>query len=117
MNKIIIPLVALFFFHNLSAQTKPLNKPGKTIETYEDSETELKLVYQSVIDIVAKEHKVSLIDAQNDWLQFRESECKFEISDITDEAEKAQANKDCLFELNKRRIKDLMASYIILRLK
>jgi uncharacterized protein YecT (DUF1311 family) len=110
MNKVFIFFFFLLSANNLLAQTQLGEKISKIPVTYEESETQLKEVYESVVNIVAKENKKILIKAQNDWLNYRESECKFQSSDLTDETEKVQSTKDCLFQLNKKRIQELMAS-------
>jgi len=115
MKKIMIILI-LFVSSNVLAQSQ-MDKKSKIAETYVESEMQLAKVYQSVVDIVANENKKTLVKAQNDWLKYRESECKFEISDIKDETEKAKIKENCLFEINKKRIHELQASYIILRLQ
>ena len=116
MKKIFTLLIFIMLSSPSFAQ-KQNEKENKIMETYEESEVRLKEVYQSVFDIVDKENKKLLVESQRDWLKFRESECKFEIIEANSETEKAQIGRDCLFELNKRRIQDLMASYIVIRLK
>ncbi|HMK06371.1 MAG TPA: lysozyme inhibitor LprI family protein [Flavobacterium sp.] len=116
MKKIYTLLIFIMLSSHTFAQ-KQHEKENKIMETYEESEVRLKEVYQSVSNIVDKENKKLLVESQRDWLKFRESECKFEAIEATSETEKAQIGKDCLFELNKRRIQDLMTSYIVIRLK
>ncbi len=118
MKKILLLLLFVIAVDNALAQTTMPQNMDTGAKTYEDSELELAKVYQSVVGIVAKENKKTLVRAQKEWLKYRESECSFQASDVTDnDTDKAAINKDCLFRLNKLRIHELKASYIILRLK
>lgn len=108
----------LFFASlNLIGQTQPKENKYSEVKTLEESEIRLNEVYQKLFDLVEEKNKVLLKKSQKDWLKYCKSECNFEISHYEKEDEKIVAKKECQLELNKRKIQNLMASYIVIRLK
>jgi uncharacterized protein YecT (DUF1311 family) len=111
MNKKIhlILFVMFAFSYNLSAQTQAeMNQ--KANADYHKADAELNKVYKQLINTLEESERQLLIKAQKDWLKFRDSHCRFEVSEFEGGSIQPLMYSNCLTESTRNRIDDLKSS-------
>lgn len=77
---------------------------------YKKADTELNKVYKELLSILDKNEKPLLIQAEKDWVKFRDSHCKFETSQYEGGSIQPLIYSTCLEELTEKRIAEIKAS-------
>ncbi|MFV8331999.1 lysozyme inhibitor LprI family protein [Flavobacterium sp. GSP14] len=104
-----IVLIALFFSFNSFSQTQlEMNKAADA--KYKKADVELNKVYKKLISILNQSEKLLLIQAEKDWVKFRDSSCKFESSQYEGGSIKPLIYSTCLEELTRKRILEIKAN-------
>jgi uncharacterized protein YecT (DUF1311 family) len=104
-----ITLLLLCFCNNSFAQTQmEMNQTANTY--YKKADAELNKVYKQLMLILDKDEKPLLIQAEKDWVKFRDSHCKFEASQYEGGSIQPLIYSSCLEELTKKRIAEIKAS-------
>lgn len=114
MKKALFIFIFIFFTtNNIFGQDKnQIDDP----KTYEEVDAQVKDVCSNILKILNKNEKKIFEKSQKKWLEYRNAECEFEVLGV-EESEINKQKSNCMFEITKRRLQDLMASYIILRLR
>jgi uncharacterized protein YecT (DUF1311 family) len=104
-----ITLLLLCFCNNSFAQTQmEMNQTANT--NYKKADAQLNKVYKQLMLILDKDEKPLLIQAEKDWVKFRDSHCKFEASQYEGGSIQPLIYSSCLEELTKKRIAEIKAS-------
>ncbi|MBB1192607.1 hypothetical protein DNC80_02860 [Flavobacterium sp. SOK18b] len=104
-----IVLIALFFSTNSFSQTQlEMNKAADA--KYKKADAELNKAYKQLLSILDQNDKLLLIQAEKDWVKFRDSSCKFESSQYEGGSIKPLIYSTCLEELTRKRILEIKAS-------
>lgn len=104
-----IVLIALMFSINSFAQTQlEMNQAANA--KYKKADAELNKVYKQLISILTQSEKLLLIQAEKDWVKFRDSSCKFESSQYEGGSIKPLVYSTCLEDLTRKRILEIKAS-------
>jgi uncharacterized protein YecT (DUF1311 family) len=104
-----IVLITLCFSNNSFAQTQlEMNKTADA--KYKKADAELNKVYKQLISILDQNEKQLLIQAEKDWVKFRDSSCKFDASQYEGGSIKPLIYSTCLEELTRKRISEIKAS-------
>ncbi len=77
---------------------------------YKKADAQLNKVYKQLMLILTKNEKPMLIQAEKDWVKFRDSHCKFEASQYQGGSIQPLIYSSCLEELTKKRIAEIKAS-------
>lgn len=101
----------LFSFFDLSAQTQ-LEMNQEAYKNYQKADKALNEVYQKLMKGLDKKQKSILIQAQKDWLKFRDSHCDFVAKENEGGSMQPMVWATCLEETTQNRIKELEASII-----
>jgi uncharacterized protein YecT (DUF1311 family) len=101
--------IAFSLCHSLSAQTQ-LEMNQTADKKFKKADTELNQVYKQLIKILDKNEKQLLIQAQKDWLRFRDSHCKFDEAQYDGGSIQPLIYSTCLEESTRKRIKELKTS-------
>jgi uncharacterized protein YecT (DUF1311 family) len=104
-----ITLLILFFCNNSFAQTQ-MEMNATAYANYKKTDDQLNKVYKQLMVIVDKNEKPLLIQAEKDWVKFRDSHCKFETSQYEGGSIQPLIYSTCLEELTKKRIAEIKAS-------
>lgn len=78
--------------------------------SYKKADAQLNKVYKQLMTILTKKEKPLLIQAEKDWVKFRDSHCKFEASQYEGGSIQPLINYNCLQESTKKRIAEIKAS-------
>ncbi|MBF4473509.1 lysozyme inhibitor LprI family protein [Flavobacterium sp. HJJ] len=104
----IIPFL-LFFCNNSFAQTQgEMNATANA--NYKKADAELNKVYKQLMAMLDQNEKPLLIQAEKDWVKFRDSHCKFDASQYEGGSIQPLIYSTCLEELTKKRIAEIKAS-------
>ena len=111
MNKkyLFITLLLLCFCTNSFAQTQAEMNATANAQ-YKKADAELNKVYKKLMAILDKSEKPILIQAEKDWVKFRDSHCKFEASQYEGGSIKPLIYSTCLEELTRKRTAQIKAS-------
>lgn len=77
---------------------------------YKKADAKLNKVYKQLMLILDKDEKPLLIQAEKNWVKFRDSHCKFEASQYDGGSIQPLIYSTCLEELTKKRIAEIKAS-------
>ena len=77
---------------------------------FKKADAELNKVYKQLMAILDKNEKQLLIQAEKDWMKFRDSHCKFDASQYEGGSIQPLIYSTCLEELTKKRIVEIRAS-------
>lgn len=77
---------------------------------YKKADAQLNKVYKQLMSILDKKEKPLLIQAEKDWVKFRDSHCKFDASQYEGGSIRPLIYSTCLEELTKKRIAEIKAS-------
>jgi uncharacterized protein YecT (DUF1311 family) len=104
-----IALLLFCFCNNSFAQTQlEMNETANA--NYKKADAELNKVYKQLMSILDQNEKPLLIQAEKDWVKFRDSHCKFEASQYEGGSIQPLIYSTCLEELTKKRIVEIKAS-------
>ncbi|MNQ64874.1 hypothetical protein D3C85_793140 [compost metagenome] len=104
-----IALLFIYFCNHSFAQTQlEMNETANS--QYKKADAELNKVYKQLMNILDKNEKPLLIQAEKDWIKFRDSHCKFEASQYEGGSIKPLIYSTCLEELTRKRIAAIKAS-------
>lgn len=104
-----IVLLLFCFCNNSFAQTQ-LEMNETAYANYKKADAQLNKVYKQLMAILTKKEKPLLIQAEKDWVKFRDSHCKFEASQYEGGSIQNLIYSSCLEELTKKRIAEIKAS-------
>jgi uncharacterized protein YecT (DUF1311 family) len=106
---LILALLLFYFCNNSFAQTQSeMNATANA--NYKKADTELNKVYKQLMAILDKNEKPLLIQAEKDWVKFRDSHCKFEASQYEGGSIRPLIYSNCLEALTQKRIAEIKAS-------
>lgn len=77
---------------------------------YKKADNQLNIVYKQLIAILDKNEKPLLIQAEKNWVKFRDSHCKFDASQYERGSIQPLIYSTCLEELTKKRIAEIKDS-------
>ena len=112
MNKnfLIFLLIFSFGFSNDSFAQTQAEMNAIADNDFKKADAELNKVYKELIkDLNEKERKL-LITAQKNWLNFRDSHCKFEVIEYEGGSIQPLLYATCLTDCTHKRIEDLKSS-------
>lgn len=104
-----IALLLLCFCTISFAQTQSEMNETSNSE-YKTADAELNKVYKQLISILDQKEKLLLIQAEKDWIKFRDSHCKFEAAQYEGGSIKPLIYSTCLEELTRKRIAEIKES-------
>lgn len=104
-----LALLLLCFCSNSFAQTQSEMNTA-AYANYKKADAQLNKVYKQLMSILDKKEKPLLIQAEKDWVKFRDSHCKFVISQYEGGSIQPMIYSTCLEELTKKRIAEIKAS-------
>lgn len=104
-----IALLLLYFHSNTFAQTQA-EMNATAYANYKKTDAELNKVYKQLMAILDKNEKPLLIQAEKDWVKFRDSHCKFDASQYERGSIQPLIYSTCLDELTEKRIAEIKAS-------
>jgi uncharacterized protein YecT (DUF1311 family) len=106
MKKLIIVFVLLLLVNNTHAQTQAeMNLTAA--QGYYKADAELNKVYKILMSKLDENGKSLLIKAENDWIKYRDSHCKFEASFYEGGSMQPMIYSSCLESVTMERIKEL----------
>jgi uncharacterized protein YecT (DUF1311 family) len=109
LKYVIVTLFILSFNNSSFAQTQAeMNETANV--NYKKADAELNKVYKQLMAILDKNEKQLLIQAEKDWMKFRDSHCKFDASQYEGGSIRPLLYLTCLEELTTKRISELKAS-------
>ncbi|WP_300979353.1 lysozyme inhibitor LprI family protein [Flavobacterium sp.] len=110
MKKLLLSLLFLVFSVSAATAQTQLEMNEKASLDYKKADAELNKVYKKLVSLLDKNEKVLLIQAQKDWIKYRDSHCKFESDPYTGGSIKPLILLTCLEEITKERTKHLKES-------
>jgi uncharacterized protein YecT (DUF1311 family) len=103
---LLIILVFLLLVNNTHAQTQAeMNQTAG--KGYYKADAELNKVYKVLMSKLDEKGKSLLIKAENDWIKYRDSHCKFEASFYEGGSMQPMIYSGCLESVTMDRIKEL----------
>ena len=93
---------------NVKAQTQAEMNQTANAE-FNKVAKELNKIYKNVIGTLDEKQKILLIKAQQDWIKFRDSHCKFDAEQYSGGSIQPLIYSSCLAEKTEARIADLKA--------
>lgn len=109
IKHLIIVLFLMCFNTNSFAQTQSEINEIANVK-FKKADAELNKVYKQLMIILDKNEKQLLIQAEKDWLKFRDSHCRFDASQYEGGSIQPLIYSTCLEELTKKRIIEIKAS-------
>lgn len=104
-----IALLLFYFCNNSFAQTQS-EMNATAYANYKKADAQLNKVYKQLMVILDKNEMPLLIQAEKDWVKFRDSHCKFDASQYEGGSIQPLIYSNCLEELTKKRIVEIKAS-------
>ncbi|MFT3794628.1 lysozyme inhibitor LprI family protein [Flavobacterium sp.] len=77
---------------------------------YKKADAALNKAYKQLMALLDKDEKVLLIQAEKDWVKFRDSHCKFDASQYEGGSIQPLIHANCMEELTRKRIAEIKAS-------
>jgi uncharacterized protein YecT (DUF1311 family) len=106
MKKLIVLFVLLLIVGRTYAQTQAeMNQTAA--QGYYKADAELNKVYKVLMSKLDEKGKALLIKAENDWIKYRDSHCKFEASFYEGGSMQPMIYSSCLESVTMNRIKEL----------
>jgi uncharacterized protein YecT (DUF1311 family) len=106
MKKLIVIFVLLLIVNRTYAQTQAeMNQTAA--QGYYKADAELNKVYKILLSKLDEKGKSLLIKAENDWIKYRDSHCKFEASFYEGGSMQPMIYSGCLESETINRIKEL----------
>lgn len=104
-----VVIIMLCLSNNSFAQTQSeMNVTANA--KYKKADAELNKVYKQLMSILDQNEKPLLIQAEKDWVKYRDSHCKFEVSQYEGGSIQPLIYSTCLEELTRKRITEIKAS-------
>jgi uncharacterized protein YecT (DUF1311 family) len=100
----------LFCFCNTSFAQTQSEMNATAYASYKKADVQLNKAYKQLMAILTKKEKPLLIQAEKDWMKFRDSHCKFEASQYEGGSIQPLIHSNCLEELTKKRVAEIKAS-------
>ena len=110
MKKLLLSLFFLVFTVSAAIAQTQLEMNEKASLDYKKADAELNKTYKKLVSLLDKNEKALLIQAQKDWIKYRDSHCKFEADPYTGGSIKPLIWLTCLEEITKERTKHLKES-------
>lgn len=107
---ILLFIIGFGFCSNIMAQSQ-VEMNEEVSKKFEKVDTKLNQIYKKLINILDKNDKILLTEAQRNWIKFRDSHCKFEISENEGGSIQPLIYSHCLIECTEIRVKELNESY------
>jgi uncharacterized protein YecT (DUF1311 family) len=109
-NKYYFIAVLILCFSNISfAQTQSeMNVTANA--KYKKADAELNKVYKQLMSILDQNEKPLLIQAEKDWVKYRDSHCRFDASQYDGGSIQPLIYSTCLEELTRKRIAEIRES-------
>lgn len=104
-----IAILLLCFCNNSFSQTQA-EMNATAYANYKKADAQLNKVYKQLMLTLDKNEKPLLIQAEKDWLKFRDSHCKFDASHYEGGSIQPLIYSTCLEELTKKRIAEIKIS-------
>ena len=80
LNKYSLILLLIVLSKNFDSRAQTQAEMNQTAHNdFKKADAELNKIYKQVMNGLNEKEKQLMIHAQNDWLKFRDSHCKFEI--------------------------------------
>jgi len=108
--KYLIIVLFIFCFSNNSFPQTQLEMNETANVKFKKADAELNKVYKQLMAILDKNEKQLLIQAEKDWMKFRDSHCKFDSSQYEGGSIQPLIYSTCLEELTRKRIAEIKAS-------
>ena len=109
MKKLILLFVLLLIVNRTYSQTQAeMNQAAA--HGYYKADAELNKVYKALLSKLDESGKPLLVKAENDWIKYRESHCKFESSFYEGGSMQPMIYSGCLEGITQERIKELKQS-------
>ncbi len=97
-------------FSNYSFAQTQLEMNETANAKYKKADVELNKVYKQLMSILDQNEKQLLIQAEKDWMKFRDSHCKFDASQYEGGSIQPLIYSTCLEELTRKRIAEIKES-------
>lgn len=104
-----IAILLLCFCNNSFSQTQ-MEMNATAYANYKKADAQLNKVYKQLMLTLDKNEKPLLIQAEKDWVKFRDSHCKFDASFYEGGSIQPLIYSTCLEELTKKRIVEIKIS-------
>lgn len=104
-----IVVLVLCFSNNSFAQTQSEMNETANVK-YKKADAELNKVYKQLMTILDQNEKLLLIQAEKDWVKYRDSHCKFDVSQYEGGSIQPLIYSTCLEEITRKRIAEIKAS-------
>jgi uncharacterized protein YecT (DUF1311 family) len=107
MKKLKIFLILIFIanFANIFSQTQA-EMNNTAIEDYNKIDIKLNKLYKQILKLLESPEKELFVQAQRDWIKFKESQCRYQASSEEGGSIQPLIKYVCLTELTDSRIKD-----------
>lgn len=110
IKKYTFALLLIAFLSSFDAVAQTQAEMNRTAQNdFKKADAQLNTLYQKVMKILSGKEKHLMIQAQKDWIKFRDSHCKFEIEQYEGGSIQPLMYATCLTEKTKQRIADLKA--------
>jgi len=109
-NKYCFITVLVLCLSNISFAQTQLEMNVTANAKYKKADAELNKVYKQLMAILDQNEKPLLIQAEKDWVKYRDSHCKFEASQYEGGSIQPLIYSTCLEELTRKRIAEIKAS-------
>lgn len=109
-NSCYLIALALFCCCNISLAQTQSEMNATAHAQYKKADAELNKVYKQLMLILDKKEKPLLIQAEKDWIKYRDSHCKFDASQYEGGSMQPLIYSTCLEQLTRKRITEIKAS-------
>lgn len=109
-NSYYLIVLALFCCCNISWAQTQSEMNATAHAQYKKADAQLNKVYKQLMSILDKKEKPLLIQAEKDWIKYRDSHCKFEVSPSEGGSIQPLIYSNCLEELTRKRIAEIKVS-------
>jgi len=107
--KYLLFLCGIFYFQISFAQTQ-LEMNESAVKKYKSADSQLNKLYNQLMKLEVGESKQYLIQAEKDWIKYRDSHCKYDSVQYDGGSIQSLIMYDCLLELTNERIKHIKES-------
>lgn len=106
MKKKITIIAFIIIGFNCNAQTQT-EMNSNASEYYKEADKKMTILYKEIMSSLPKEDKQLLLEAQRNWVKFKESHCKTVEHGFKGGSLQPLVYYSCLLELTEERIKQL----------
>lgn len=110
MKKYYFIAALLLFFSNIALAQTQSEMNATAYAKYKKADAELNKVYKQLMAVLDKKEKSLLIQAEKDWIKYRDSHCKFEAAQYEGGSIQPLIYSTCLEELTRKRVAEIKAS-------